>query len=112
MATYLYITEYAALAIVTINGQTMQIPQEPPLAEQVISVTSTSTACSAFNAQTRLVRLHCDSSAPVAIRFGTSPTANVEGGSPPSQRMAENQTEYKGVPPGQSFMVAAILATQ
>ncbi len=112
MASYLYITEYASLATVQIAGQSAQVPEEPPLAQQVVSVTSSSAQSAAFNAQTTLVRLHIDGVAPIAFLFGTNPTATVESGSPPSARMAENQTEYHGVPRGQNYMVAAILATQ
>ena len=113
MATYLYITEFASLAVQQVAGAgAPQVPQQPPVAQQVISVTSTSAQCSAFNAATTVVRLHCDSSAPVSFLFGASPTATVESGSPPSARLAENQTEYHAVPAGQGYKVAAILSTQ
>lgn len=112
MASYLYITEYASIGYAQVGGLVAQVPQEPPLNTQVISVTSSSSQCDAFNAQTTLVRLHIDGVAPIAFQFGTDPTAEVESGAAPSARMAENQTEYHAVPKGQSYMVAAILATQ
>lgn len=112
MASYLYITEYASIGYAQVGGAIAQVPQEPPLAQQVVSVTSTSAQSAAFNAQTTLVRLHIDGVAPIGFLFGTNPTAQLESGSPPSARLAGNQTEYHAVPKGQSYMVAAILATQ
>lgn len=96
----LYITEYAGLMPSPVGGQG-QIPMEPPLAEQTVAISGASASSAAFNVQTRMVRLHTD--AICSIEFGTAPTATTT-----TQRLAANQTEYKGVPNGQSYKVAVI----
>jgi hypothetical protein len=101
----LYITEFAQLAPQPVGG-TGQVAMQPPLAEQVVSLSSSSAASNAFNASTRFVRLHTD--VICAIEFGTSPTAVGSGGGSPTARMAANQTEYYGVPVGQSYKVAGV----
>lgn len=99
----LYITEYAEMQIGP-AGRSGQMPMDPPLAEQTVAIGGSSTASAAFNAATRFVRLHTD--AICSIEFGTAPTATATTG-----RMAANQTEYRGVPLGQSFKVAVISNT-
>lgn len=98
----LYITEYAEMQIGP-AGRVGQMPVEPPIAEQTLAI-GTVVSSAAFNAKTRLVRLHCD--AICSVLFGTAPTASVTTG-----RMAANQTEYRGVPLGQSFKVSVITNT-
>jgi hypothetical protein len=98
----LYITEYAEMQIGP-AGRHGQMPMEPPLAEQTVNIGSVASS-SAFNAATRFVRLHCD--AVCSVEFGTSPTASSTTG-----RMAANQTEYRGVPLGQSYKVSVITNT-
>ena len=99
MAT-VYITEYAGLMPSPVGGQG-QIPLEPPLAEQTVSIGGSSTASNAFNAQTRLIRIHTD--AICSIEIGATPTATATTG-----RLAANQTEYRGVPVGASYKIAVI----
>lgn len=106
---FLYIAEYAELPIGP-AGRIGQFALQPPLVEQAIANTAGNTQSSAFNAQTRYVRLHNDASNPVAIKFGTNPTA-VAAGASGTMRMAANQTEYFAVPPNQAFKVAVILST-
>lgn len=77
------------------------MPVEPPLAEQTVAIGGGSLSSNAFNTATRFVRLHSD--AICSVEFGTSPTATSLTG-----RMAQNQTEYRAVPAGQSFKVAVI----
>jgi hypothetical protein len=96
----LYITEYAGLTPSPVGGLA-QLSQENPLAEQTVSIGVSSAQSSAFNAKTRIVRLHCD--AVCSVEFGTNPTATSS-----TQRLAANQTEVKGVPVGASFKVAVI----
>lgn len=98
----LYITEYAGLMPSPVGGQG-QIPMEPPLAEQVVTFT-THVESSAFNAKTRVVRLHTD--AICSVSFGITPTATTS-----MQRMAANQTELKGVPVNASYKVSAVANT-
>lgn len=101
----LYITEFAQLAPQP-AGLLGQVAMQPPLAEQTVALTSTSAPSAAFNSQTRFVRLHTDTIC--AIEFGTSPTAVGSSGGSPTARMAANQTEYYGVPVGQSYKVAGV----
>jgi len=51
-----------------------------------------------------MVRIHTDSIC--SIEFGANPTATTS-----TPRMVAGQTEYHGVPVGQSYMVAAITNT-
>ena len=95
----LYITEYARVAADP-NGD-LAMSLEPPVAEQTISITGSSTQSNAFNTATKFVRLHTD--VVCSVLFGLSPTVTTSSG-----RMAANQTEYRGVPQGGSFKVAVI----
>ena len=110
MAGFLYITEFATFTPPGAPGGLGQIAEQPPLAEQTITLAAGSTASNAFNTNTRFVRLHNDATQPIAIEFGLTPTAIAAGGTG-TARMAPNQTEYFGVPKGQSFKVAAIIST-
>src|SRR5689334_1260206 len=85
MAT-LYVTEFETLAG-AMNGGNGQMGVMPPLAEQTVSLSGTSAQSSAFNKNTRVVRLHTD--AICSVEFGTNPTATAA-----KARMAANQTEY------------------
>jgi len=96
----LFVTEYTEIHIGA-AGRVGQAPIEPPLAEQTIAIAAGSAQSAAFNAATRMVRLHTD--VVCSVSFGTNPTASVA-----NQRLAANQTEYKGIPVGQSFKVAVI----
>lgn len=100
MAT-LYVTEFDGISVPL--GGVAQVCNQPPIAEQTVSFSS-STASSAFNAATRIVRIHTDSICSIA--FGTSPTATTS-----KMRMVAGQTEYFAVPVNQSYKVAAITNT-
>lgn len=99
----LYITEYAGLMPSPVGGQG-QVPMEPPLAEQTVAIGAGSVQSSAFNAKTRLVRLHTDAICSVSV--DTGPTATATKG-----RLAANQTEYRGVPVTGTYKVAVITNT-
>lgn len=101
----LYVTEYATIAIMQ-AGRVTQVPQEPPLAEQAIAITASSTLTAAFNAKTSLIRVHTDAICGVTI--GLAPTATAVSAGSGSGRFAANQTEYRGVNPG---MKAAVIST-
>ena len=104
MAT-LYVTEYQSIASPAIGAaqwsSNIQAMAQPPLAEQTVAIGGSSTQSSAFNANTCIVRLHTDSIC--SVEFGTNPTSTAA-----KARMAANQTEYFGVPQGQSYKVAVI----
>lgn len=93
MAT-LYITEYLDM-----QG-TRPVPHEPPLAEQTVVIGGSSAQSAAFGPNTHLIRVHADSICSVLI--GGNPTVTTS-----SARMAANQTEYRGVSPGQLLAVIA-----
>jgi len=95
----LYITEYARIATDPDGNLAMSL--EPPMAEQTVSITGSSTQSSAFQTATKYVRLHTD--AICSVLLGQNPTALSTSG-----RMAANQTEYRSVPQGWNFKVAVI----
>lgn len=108
MAT-LYITEYLAAALPYPYGGSTSNPfqnfpldaaQEPEILTQTVDITADSVQSEPFNTRTRFVRLHCD--AICSVLFGLDPTATTS-----SQRMSANQTEYKGVVPGDVVAVIA-----
>jgi hypothetical protein len=99
----LYITEYIFLGAPPANGA--QVPQEPPVAEQTVAITGSSTQSNAFQPSTRFIRLHSD--APAEVLLGINPTAILNT----SGRMAANQTEYRALPLGAAFKVAVIAPT-
>lgn len=103
----LYITEYAELSILA-AGRVGQMPVEPPVTEQTVAINVGSTQSAAFNASTKLIRVHCDGIC--AIEIGTSPTATVASGGAGSQRLAANQTQFHDVSRG-SFKLAVIQAS-
>ena len=92
MAT-LYITEY------TDTQGTRPVPREPPAAEQTVAIGAAAQSAP-FGPNTHLIRVHADSICSVVI--GGNPTATTSNG-----RMAANQTEYRGVSPGQILAVIA-----
>lgn len=99
----LYITEYARQGR-DASGFQMVVADEPPVANQKVSIGGTSTQSSAFADGTKFVRVHTD--AICSIEFGTNPTATTS-----TRRMAANTTEYFSVPLGQSYKVAVISNT-
>ncbi len=100
MAT-LYVAEFSGINVV--DGKLVDIVTQPPVAEQTVSYTTT-TQSSAFNAATRVVRIHTDSICSIA--FGSNPTATTA-----KMRMVAGQTEYFGVPTNVSWKVAAVTNT-
>ena len=94
----LHIAEFAEANIA--NVRTYQLAVVPPLAEQSLAMSSTSTA---FNANTRLVRLCADEACRVA--FGTTPTAGAT-----SMKLQAGATEYFGVPISSGYKVNVIAA--
>jgi hypothetical protein len=77
---------------------------QPPLAEQTITASGSSTASSAFQSNTVLVRITCNVS--VSIEFGASPSATAAKALLPSGAI-----EYYSVPPYQSYKVAVITSS-
>jgi hypothetical protein len=77
------------------------VAQQPPLAEQTITVSSSSAQSAAFQPNTIYVRITCDVS--VSIKFGTNPTATVS-----TALLSSGLIEYYLVPGGQAYKVAVI----
>jgi hypothetical protein len=100
----LYVAEYARSSSAGPGDTGAPMAIEPPLAEQVVTFTTTTACDNAFNAATRFVRIHTDSICHIA--FGTAPSATTS-----LKRMAANTTEYFAVPPGASYKVAAVTGT-
>lgn len=104
---FLCVTEYAEIAIGP-AGRVGQMPMGPAIATQGVANAGASTQSTAFNARTRMVRLHTDTIC--CYEIGTNPTA-VTIGAGMTSRLAAGQTEYIAVPPGLSFKVAAVAST-
>ena len=96
----LYITEFCDLGYTAGNG-TAAAGSQPPTAEQTVSIGGVSAQSSAFQNNTRFVRLHTD--AICSVEFGTNPTTTSA-----KARLGANQTEYYSVPMGFSYKVAVI----
>lgn len=96
MAT-LYVSEHTHFGH---DNNTVAFPMalEPPIAEQTVAIGGASTQSSAFNANTRYVRVHTD--AICSILIGTNPTATAA-----KKRLAANQTEYFAVVGGHKLAV-------
>lgn len=92
----LYVTECYAPHLVA--GNMLPAVEMPPIAEQVVAIGGTSTASSAFNTLTKVVRLHTDAICSVA--FGADPTATTS-----TMRLSAGSTEYFEVTPGQKVAV-------
>ena len=92
----LYISEYPHAA--SDQGKALPVGFGTPVASQTVSIGGSTTQSNAFNANTNLIRVHCDAACSIAI--GANPTATTS-----TARMAANQTEYFGVAPGSKIAV-------
>lgn len=92
-----YITEYERLKR-DANAHGMQIPEEPPIAEQTLDLGDTSVQSEPFNGRTTVIRVHTDAICSRAI--GENPEATAD-----SARMVAGQTEYLGVHGGHKIAV-------
>jgi hypothetical protein len=97
----LYIAEYGTITALpaTANGQ---VPFEPPIREQVLDFTGGVVSSQPFAQYTRMLRLHCDAICSLIIGFPPISATTSNG------RWAANQTEFRGVPEGQGFVVSVI----
>lgn len=92
-----YISEYKNLKVSKFSGL-VQAAEEPGLAIQKVTANGTSAQSSAFNLDTKFVRIHTD--AIVSIKFGSNPTATAS-----DLRMPADAVEYFGVTPGHKIAV-------
>lgn len=98
----LYISEYASTYQDHGTGGTAGF--EPAITDQTpISTAGGSVQSAAFNVNTKLIRVHNDSTNACCIVFGVNPTATTS-----NKRLAPNQTEYFGVVPGQKLAVITV----
>lgn len=102
--TILYITELPDIGYGG-NSHSVSIVAEPAVAEQVITTSASSQQSSAFQNNTRFVRLETDVGN-VNVKFGTNPTA-VAG---TSARLPQGVDRIQAVPMGGGFKVAVINA--
>ena len=89
----LYITEYGG-----IGASGAQVPEEPPLAEQKITIGATSLQSAAFAASTEIIRIHGDAISSYAV--GEDPTATTS-----KARLPADRDRYVGVRPGWKIAV-------
>lgn len=102
MAT-LHITEFDRQGQ-DIDSNKTPVAAWPPVAQQAITVSSTSAQSAVLNAQTTLIRLHTDTTC--WIEVGANPTATAA-----KMRMVADSTEYFSVRPGSiATKIAAITA--
>ena len=94
-AATLYISEYKNYPGI------YQAPLAPEITHQTLAVGGSSAQSNAFNAQTQLVELVCDTTCSVQIG-GTNPTATTT-----SHRMAAGVPEFWIVQPGDKVAVIA-----
>ena len=92
----LYVAEFTQPSVY--NGNLQPVAYLPALAEQKITISGTSAQSSAFNAKTRMIRVH--TSEVCSILVGSNPTATVS-----TARLAAGQTEYFEVTPGDKIAV-------
>ncbi len=104
MAT-LYITEFSGLG--QFNSQIFQnAPACPPLADQKLTITTTSTASTTFSANTHLIQVETDAICSLAFSTTTDSTVSATTS---AMRLAAGETRLYGVNPG--FSVAVVTNT-
>ena len=96
-----FISEYGVLAATNSGGVPAQIAAEPALNDQVVDFSGGVTSSSAFSAQTRYIRIQCDTRC--AVRFSTAGTAATTSNKP----LEAASPEYFGVQPGDKVSVIA-----
>jgi hypothetical protein len=85
----LYITEYRRLGSDK-SGRIMQTGEQPPLATQIVNITSGSLQSNPFHPSTSLIRVHTD--VLCSVEVGLDPVATLD-----SARMVAGSTEYLAV---------------
>lgn len=96
----LFIAEFTDPTVV--QGGLRPVAFGETLAEQTVAIGVGSVQSSAFNAKTKMIRVHTDAICSIAI--GSNPTATAT-----KMRLAANQTEYFEVKP--AYKIAVIVNT-
>jgi hypothetical protein len=102
MAT-LYITEFSDQGISPAGGSAPVVAQ-PPVQEQTVTISGSSTQSSAFKNNTTFIRLHSDATCSVAL--GTNPVATTS-----KMRLVADSEIWFAVPENKSYKVAVISNT-
>lgn len=97
---FLYVTEFDSMLNDAASGSSY--PRCPSLADQVIAFGGISAASAAFNARTRVVRVH--SSATCAVKIG-GPAPVAKSGLGGTSRLAAGVSEFYAVHPGDALGV-------
>ena len=98
----LYVSEYATIS--QVPNHTGQMLLEPPIIEYVLDFTGGVVTSNPVQPGTRAVRMNCDAVCSLIISRGSNPiTATTLNG-----RWAGNQTEVRGVPEGEGYLVSVI----
>jgi hypothetical protein len=92
-----YITEFGVVGTAA-NASQVQIAALPPLNHQKVDFSAGAANATAFNAQTKYIRVHCD--AACSIRIGGTATTSY-------LRIPTDAAEYFGVQPGAVLSVIA-----
>jgi hypothetical protein len=98
----LYITECKSLGWAPLGGQLVQAPHMPPVNEQKLSITTTSTASTTWTANTFMVMVETDATCSLAWTSSATVTATATTS---AQRMAAGETRFYMVDPGGSLAV-------
>ena len=96
----LYVAEFTNPSV--FQGGLRPVAFGETIAEQTVAIGGTSTQSSAFNAKTKLIRVHTD--AICSIKIGSNPTATAT-----TMRMVAGQTEYFEV--NSAYKIAVITNT-
>lgn len=95
----IYISEYSEMAMW--GGSRAPAPNAPALVVQTpIAIGGVSVQSAAFNAETKIIRVHTD--AICSVKIDADPTAGAN-----DMRLAADQTEYFGVAPGGKLAVVS-----
>lgn len=97
---YLWITEFDRKPVATGGDSISQIPCLPEVASQQVDFTAGATQSSAFNVDTRFVRLYSDVDCHVLV--GSNPTATTA-----KMPLSAGVAETFGVTPGHKISVIA-----
>jgi hypothetical protein len=91
-----YISEFANMA--GVGTRFVNVAPMPPLVEQTVAISGSSTQSNAFGATTQIIRVVAD--AVCSIKIGANPTVTAA-----SARIPANVPEYFAVIPGQIIAV-------
>jgi hypothetical protein len=104
MTATLYIAEFPTFSNDTTAGGGLPFAKWPPLAFQALAFSGEPANSAAFNASTRVIRVHTDTACSLLIGPLT-PAGNNQVPDDTCPRLAANETQYFGVSPGDYISV-------